>query len=146
MLKKARTLAVGIAILFAPAMAAAADGIEAVMYKNPGCECCEGHAEALRRAGFDVRVVPTLDLAGIKARAGVPQVLQGCHTILVGGYAVEGHVPVAAVQRLIARRPAVRGIALPGMPPGSPGMGGVQTGPFRVMSFGAQGTQLFAVE
>src|SRR3546814_15827352 len=65
--------------------------------------------------------------------------LQGCHTILIGGYTVEGHVPVAAVERLLVQKPAVRGIALPGMPTGSPGMGGVQAAPFRVMSFGAQG-------
>lgn len=146
MLKRAMAMALGALLLSAPAAAAAAERVDAVMYKNPGCECCDGHAEALRRAGFDVTVVPTQELAAVKARAGVPASLQGCHTILVGGYAVEGHVPVAAVQRLLSERPAVRGIALPGMPAGSPGMGGAKTGPFRVMSFGPQGTRLFSVE
>lgn len=146
MLKRLMKLAVGPVLLFAPEMATAADRIQGVMYKNPGCECCDGHAEALRRAGIDVRIVATENLAAFKARAGVPTELQGCHTILIGRYAVEGHVPVAAVERLLAQRPAVRGIALPGMPPGSPGMSGVQTAPFRVMSFGTQGIQLFGVE
>lgn len=146
MLKKLMQLAAAPAFLVAPEMAAAGDRVEGIMYKNPGCECCDGHAEALRRVGIDLRVVASEDLAGLKARAGVPAVLQGCHTVRIGGYAVEGHVPVAAVERLLAQRPAVRGIALPGMPAGSPGMGGLQTAPFRVMSFGAQGTQLFTVE
>ncbi len=146
MLKKLMKLAVAPALLVAPAMATAGDRVQGVMYKNPGCECCDGHAEALRRAGIDLRVVASENLAGLKAGAGVPAELQGCHTILIGGYAVEGHVPIAAVEQLLAQKPAVRGIALPGMPAGSPGMGGVQTAPFMVMSFGAQGTQLFAVK
>lgn len=146
MLKRAMAVALGALLLSAPATAAAVDRVDAVMYKNPGCECCDGHAEALRRAGFGVTVISTQDLAAVKARAGVPAALQGCHTLLVGGYAVEGHVPVAAVQRLLAQSPAVQGIALPGMPAGSPGMGGAKTAPFRVLSFGAQGTRLYAVE
>ncbi len=146
MLKKWMKLAVGPALLLASGTAIAADRPAGVMYKNPGCECCDGHAEALRRAGIDLRVVASENLADLKARAGVPSELQGCHTILIGGYAVEGHVPVAAVERLLVQKPAVRGIALPGMPAGSPGMGGVQAAPFRVMSFGAQGMRLFAVE
>ena len=145
MLKRAIALALAGLVLSAPATAAA-DRVRAVMYKNPGCECCDGHAEALRRAGFDVTVVPTANLAAVKARAGVPASLEGCHTLIVDGYAVEGHVPVAAVQRLLAERPPVRGIALPGMPAGSPGMGGAKTAPFRVMSFGTGRTQLYAVE
>ena len=117
-----------------------------VMHKNPGCECCDGHAAALRSAGWNVEVVPTGDLAALKKRAGVPDALQGCHTTMVGGYAVEGHVPVAAVQRMLKEKPAIRGIALPGMPSGSPGMAGPKTEPFRVLSFGAGGTKLYAVD
>lgn len=146
MMKSLTKLAVCSAFLLGPQTAAAAEAVQGIMYKNPGCECCDGHAEALRRAGIDVRVVASEDLAALKARAGVPAELQGCHTILIGGYVVEGHVPIASVGRLLAQRPAVRGIALPGMPAGSPGMGGTQAAPFRVMSFGAQGTQLFAAE
>src|SRR3546814_21102600 len=96
--------------------------------KNPGWGVWEGQAEARRVGGSDIRVVASENLAALKARAGVPAELQGCHTVLIGGYTVEGHVPVAAVERLLAQKPAVRGIALPGMPAGSPGMGGVQIG------------------
>lgn len=146
MLKQATALGLLGAALTAPAAARTGSGATAVMYKNPGCECCDGHAAALRSAGFEVTLVPTQDLAAVKVRAGVPAALQGCHTILVDGYAVEGHVPVAAVQRLLDERPALRGIALPGMPAGSPGMGGAKIAPFRVLSFGAQGTRLYANE
>lgn len=146
MLKTLMKLTVGPALLLAPGTVSAADRPPGVMYKTPGCECCDGHAEALRRAGINLRVVESEKLASLKERAGVPAELQGCHTILIGGYAVEGHVPVAAVKRLLVQKPAVRGIALPGMPAGSPGMGGAKAAPFKVMSFGAQGTQLFAVE
>src|SRR3546814_8181939 len=96
MLKKLMKLAVAPALLVAPEMAAAADRVQGIMYKNPGCECCDGHADALRRAGIDIRVVASENLAALKARAGVPAELQGCHTVLIGGYTVEGHVPVAA--------------------------------------------------
>lgn len=129
-----------------PATAATASRANAVMYKNPGCECCDGHAAALRNAGLNVKVVPTQDLAALKARAGVPDALQGCHTTVMGGYAVEGHVPISAVQRMLKEKPAIRGIALPGMPSGSPGMAGPKTASFKVLSFGARGTKLYAVE
>ena len=146
MIKKLVTAALAVSACTMPALAANAKNITAVMYKNPGCECCDGHAAALRKAGFDVKVVPTEKLATRKAEAGVPKELQGCHTTIVAGYAVEGHVPIAAVQRLLRERPKVRGIALPGMPAGSPGMGGVKAAPFKVLSFSSGGTQLYSVE
>ena len=146
MLKRTTALALLGAILFAPSAAAANGSVNAVMYKSPGCECCDGHAAALRDAGLSMRVVPTEDLATVKAQAGVPAKLQGCHTTIVGGYAVEGHVPVASVQRLLREKPAIQGIALPGMPSGSPGMAGPKAAPFKVLSFGASGTQVYAVE
>lgn len=142
-----KALLAALLLTTAAAGPAAAQAVSAVMHKNPGCECCDGHAAALRAAGFPVRVVASDDLVAVKARAGVPEALQGCHTILVGPYAVEGHVPVAAVKKLLAEKPQVRGIALPGMPAGSPGMGGPKTEPFVVVSFGgAAGPATFAVE
>lgn len=146
MLKNWKQLAVFAVAIVTPAVAAEAQAVNAVMYKNPGCECCDGHAAALRRAGFSVKVVPTDTMAAVKEKAGVPAALQGCHTVLIAGYAVEGHVPVSAVKRLLAEKPSVAGIALPGMPSGSPGMTGPKTAPFEVMSFGPAGTKLFAVE
>ena len=146
MLKHVTALVLFGATLAAPSVAGSAASGNAVMYKNPGCECCDGHAQALRTAGLKVKVVPTENLTALKARAGVPDALQGCHTTMVDGYAVEGHVPVAAVQRMLKERPAIRGIALPGMPSGSPGMGGVKKAPFKVMSFGSRGTNAYSVE
>ena len=115
-----------------PSRAAAIDAGEAVLYKDPQCGCCEEYAAHLRANGRRVRVVPTHDLALIKRRQGVPEDLEGCHTMLVGGYTVEGHVPAGVLDRLLAERPAIRGLSLPGMPLGSPGMGGRKAGPFTI--------------
>ena len=104
----------------APASAAARP--PAVLYKNPQCSCCETHAEYLRQHGYQVEVKPSFDLVTIKRQNGVPEALDGCHTMLIAGYVVEGHVPAAAVDRLLDERPAIKGISVPGMPAGSPGM------------------------
>lgn len=104
----------------APASAAARP--PAVLYKNPQCSCCETHAEYLRQHGYQVEVKPSFDMVTIKRQNGVPEALDGCHTMLIGGYVVEGHVPAAAVDRLLDERPGIKGISVPGMPAGSPGM------------------------
>lgn len=110
----------------------AAASREATLYKNPQCDCCEGYAAYLRQNGYQVRVVPSHDLALISRQQQVPQELEGCHVTMVDGYTVVGHVPVGPVNRLLAERPDVRGISLPGMPMGSPGMGGPKTAPFAI--------------
>jgi hypothetical protein len=92
--------------------------------KDPTCSCCTGWADHLRAEGFPVTEVATTDLKAVKTRLGVPADLSGCHTAEVGGYAIEGHVPAVAIKRLLAERPAAIGLAVPGMPAGSPGMGG----------------------
>lgn len=127
--------------------AAAAERVEMTMYKQPYCGCCDGHADHLRADGFAVNVVQTDDLAGLKKKFGVPQQFEGCHTITVGGYVVEGHVPATIIRKLLKERPAIRGIALPGMPDGSPGMSGKKTEPFVVyeISDGKAGA-VFATE
>jgi len=112
-----------------PALAAPT---RATLYKNPQCSCCEGYAAYLRQNGFVVDVKPTNDLAQISQKAGVPEKLQGCHTTLMGGYVVDGHVPVNVIRRLLSERPAIAGITLPGMPEGSPGMTGSKRGPFTI--------------
>lgn len=104
----------------------------ATLYKNPQCDCCEGHADYLRRNGHNVNVVPTHDLDQLRQRHGVPENLTGCHMILVGGYVVEGHVPAGTLDRLLRERPGIRGISLPGMPQGSPGMTGRKEAPFTI--------------
>lgn len=118
-----------------------------VMYKDPLCDCCEGHAAHLRQNGFDVQIVPTPDLDAVKQANHVPAELAGCHTVLVDGYVVEGHVPASVVDRLLTERPAVRGISLPGMPAGSPGMSGSKTEPFQIYSFSDRGDlEMYAVD
>jgi hypothetical protein len=112
---------------------------KATLYKNPQCSCCEGYADYLRGNGFDVTVKPTNDLATISHDAGVPERLQGCHTMFVDGYVIDGHVPVGIVRRLLSERPQIKGVALPGMPAGSPGMGGTKTEPFVVYTLPKDG-------
>lgn len=92
------------------------------VHKSPYCGCCKQWIEHMRAHGFEVKVVETEDLGPVKARVGVPPGKGSCHTAEVEGYFVEGHVPAEDVKRLLAERPEARGIALPGMPIGSPGM------------------------
>jgi hypothetical protein len=100
-------------------------------YRSPSCGCCKGWLDHLRQAGFTVKDYVTSNLASIKQRYGVPPQLQSCHTARIGGYTVEGHIPVSAIQRLPKERPQVAGIAVPGMPLGSPGM----ESPFKTESY-----------
>jgi hypothetical protein len=118
----------------------------ATLYKNPQCTCCEGYADYLRKNGFDVTVKPTHDLPLIKRQYGVPSELEGCHTTLVGGYVVEGHVPVNTLLRLLTEKPAIKGISLPGMPAGSPGMFGEKTAPFTIYEIGDGPAKVYGVE
>ena len=124
----------------------AADKIQATLYKSPQCGCCEGHADHLRANGFDVKTIETHDLPLIMQRHGVTPEIEGCHTIEVGGYVVEGHVSAAMIKRLLAERPAIKGISLPGMPQGSPGMSGRKVAPFKIYTITDGAPQLYAVE
>ncbi len=120
----------------------------ATLYKNPQCTCCEGYAAYLRKNGFEVEVKPTNDLTEISQKAGVPEALQGCHTMFVDNYVIDGHVPVNVIRRLLSERPAIAGITLPGMPAGSPGMTGSKTGPFTIYAVTKDGAppKVYAVE
>ena len=112
------------------------------VYKDPGCGCCSAWADHLKAAGFTVNVTEKADLAEFKTAHGVPAKARSCHTALVGGYVLEGHVPAADVQKLLKEKPAVLGIAVPGMPIGSPGMEvkGMKAAAYDVVSFDKQGT------
>ena len=127
-------------VLASPLRAIAASN-HATLYKNPQCSCCEGYARYLRRHGFQVDVTPTNDLAEISQKAGVPEEYQGCHTMFIEGYVVDGHVPVEIVQKLLSERPAIAGITLPGMPEGSPGMVGTKTAPFVIYAVTKDGKE-----
>jgi hypothetical protein len=103
------------------AHAAAMPAVE--VHKNPWCGCCGAWASALRQTGYKVTLKDSDDLLPLKKSLGIPDDLQGCHTALVEGYFLEGHVPLDAIARLLAERPAIAGLAVPGMPKGSLGMG-----------------------
>jgi hypothetical protein len=93
-----------------------------LVHKSPSCGCCGSWVEHLRRSGFVVDVQNEEDIGPIKARVGVPYGKGSCHTAEIGGYFIEGHVPAEDIKRLLAERPAAKGLTLPGMPAGSPGM------------------------
>lgn len=120
-------LALASVTLLGPARAAVDPGVEIEVWKGPSCGCCGEWIKHLEGAGFRVK---THDQGNSEARArlGIPVDLGSCHTALVGGYAVEGHVPVREIRRLLAERPSGAGLAVPGMPRGSPGMDGTGAG------------------
>lgn len=117
----------GLLALPLPALAA-----NATVYKDPNCGCCAAYVDILEEAGYEVNVENTGDLMAVKAEHGVPRMLSSCHTTLIDGYVFEGHIPLKSVERVLEERPMIRGIAVPGMPAGSPGMGGAQQGPIKV--------------
>jgi hypothetical protein len=105
------------------------------VYKTPTCGCCTAWEDHLRESGFQVQSHSINDLRQVKAQQNVPQALGSCHTAVVEGYTVEGHVPADVIRRLIAERPAIDGIAVPGMPMGSPGMEGPYVERYEVFTF-----------
>jgi hypothetical protein len=117
------------------------------VFKTATCGCCAKWVDHMRQNGFNVHVTDLRDLSAVKTKHGVPPQLQSCHTGVVDGYVIEGHIPAADVKRLIKDKPAVVGLAVPGMPAGSPGMEvpGI-TGPaYDVLSFDKAGaTKVFA--
>jgi hypothetical protein len=127
-------------------MAFAADEPLITVTKDPTCGCCTGWVQHLQGAGFITKVVETRDLDTVKARLGVPDDLAACHTAEVAGYGIEGHVPASAIRRLLREKPPAKGLAVPGMPVGSPGME-VQGSPseeYTVFLFGSFGKRPYA--
>ncbi|MPZ42195.1 MAG: DUF411 domain-containing protein [Betaproteobacteria bacterium] len=134
-------VAIAVATLL-PAWACSAQAAlpEVNVYKDPNCGCCGAWAEHMRRNGFRVTTHDVTDLGAVKRKHRVPEALGSCHTATVAGYAIEGHVPAEDVRRLLAQRPAdVIGLAVPGMPLGSPGMESPTPQRYDVLAFDAQG-------
>lgn len=139
----------GAALLTAAAVtltAGSSEATEVKLYKNPQCGCCEEYADYLRDHGFEVTVEATHELVEMSEQAGVPGLLHGCHLSQVEGYAVSGHVPIDTLRRLLSERPDIKGISLPGMPQGSPGMTGIKDRPFKIYQFGNGEPRVYAVE
>lgn len=116
------------------------------VYKSPTCGCCTDWVDHLKDNGFKVEVTETNDLNPIKIDAGLTPSLASCHTAFIGDYVIEGHVPANDIHRLIAEAPKVKGLAVPGMPAGSPGMEvGDRKDPYQVLMFNESGqTKVFA--
>jgi hypothetical protein len=122
----------------APA-SASAELIPIKVYKDPNCGCCKSWVQHLEENGFKVEVVDMPDLSAVKAKYGVKQELQACHTAVVGDYTVEGHVPADLILKMLKEKPAIAGLAVPGMPMGSPGMEGASKEKYDVLTFDRAG-------
>ncbi|ASP33441.1 DUF411 domain-containing protein [Labrenzia sp. VG12] len=130
--------------LFLSAAAQAGDETTITVYKTPWCGCCEVWTDAVEAAGYTVVVEDHDDLTAIKKQAGVPDDMQACHTAVIGDerkYIVEGHVPLEAMEKLMSERPDIRGIAVPGMPQGSLGMGHDPDARYSVYAIRAKGSE-----
>jgi hypothetical protein len=115
------------------------------VYKSATCGCCAKWNEHMKTAGFTVNSTDLPDVAPVKDKHGVPTALRSCHTAVVGGYVIEGHVPADVIKKLLRERPAIVGVAVPGMPMGSPGMEGPHVDSYNVMSFDKSGaTKVYA--
>ena len=125
-------------LLIGPALPVLAAGIPVKLYKNPNCGCCNTYADYLRRNGFEVEVINTTDMASISRKFAVPAALEGCHTMVSGTYVFEGLIPAEYVKQVLGERRPIRGLSLPGMPSGAPGMPGPKSGPLRVYYLGSE--------
>jgi hypothetical protein len=112
-------------------------GEAVTVYKSRTCGCCNKWVDHMRKHGFKVTTHDTEDMASIKASLGVPATLESCHTAVIGKYVIEGHVPASDIDRLLKRKPKIGGLAVPGMPSGSPGMENGRKDAFDVIAFTA---------
>ncbi|MCQ0093617.1 DUF411 domain-containing protein [Roseovarius sp. M141] len=139
-MKMIQTLAAvaAFAALSATSLLAEDDAMSMVVTKTPNCGCCTAWADLAAAEGYDVEIIENADYTATKHAHGVPGDLASCHSARIGGYVVEGHVPFAALAKLLRDKPAISGIAVPGMPMGSPGMGDDPTARYDVLSFGGE--------
>lgn len=132
-------------LAFATALGVRAAEETVTVYKSPHCQCCTHWVAALRDNGFPVETVDTDTRTAVQSEAGVPPALASCHTARVAGYVIEGHVSPADLRRLLRERPDIRGLVVPGMPRGAPGMEGPEPESYDVLSLGRDGrTAVFA--
>ena len=137
--------AAAIALLMLVIVTLPARAAEITVYKSPYCGCCGAWVDHMRHAGHRMKVIEMEDLTAIKKMTGVGDHLQSCHTAVVDGYVIEGHVPASEVARLLKEKPQARGLSVPGMPIGSPGMEGPDPETYDVLLFSKDGsTEVFA--
>jgi len=140
-----RNLIVGVLVAgFLPQAAFSEPGNQSALepitvYKSPTCGCCSKWVRHLQDNGFEVEAINRSDMNSVKSNAGIPRQLASCHTAIIGGYVIEGHVPAADIKRLLKERPAVVGLTVPGMPMGSPGMEGARQDKYNVLTFDKAG-------
>ncbi|HEV8355492.1 MAG TPA: DUF411 domain-containing protein [Gemmatimonadales bacterium] len=136
----ARSAAAALGMVAAPGLLdARAPKTPMVVYKDPGCGCCEKWVGIMNASGFEVSARNSTGMTAIKQRYGVPDALASCHTAIVGGYVIEGHVPADLIRKLLKEKTRVKGLAVPGMVTGSPGMEGANKQAYDVVSFDAAG-------
>ncbi len=137
-MKKLFTRLISIGALSVLANQVLAAPIDATLHKDPNCGCCVEYAHYLEDNGFNVTQIDHANMTPVKQRLGTAQAAS-CHTVEIEGYVVEGHVPVAAINKMLTEQPEIKGIALPGMPYNSPGMGPEKKGSLQVLQLDAQG-------
>ena len=121
----------------APASISSAPSV--TVYKDPNCGCCSKWVDYMRKNGFNVTAIDTSDVASVKAKYGIASELHSCHTAIVGDYAIEGHVPAEEIHRMLKEKPTIAGLAVPGMPTGSPGMEGAIKEKYDILTFDRAG-------
>lgn len=131
-------------LTMAACTSAQADTPTATVYRSPSCGCCEKWVEHLEENGFKVKREDANDRTPLKMRHGVPYQLASCHTAVIGDYVVEGHVPADVIRRMLEEKPDIKGIGVPGMPIGSPGMEGPNPESYDIIAFGEDGTSVYA--
>jgi hypothetical protein len=137
-------LALTLTSLLSAGNAIAAEAPVVDVYKSPTCGCCSRWVDHMRANGFNVRAIDVPDVGAVRRKVGMPAALSGCHTALVGGYVIEGHVPAADVKRLLREKPKAIGLAVPDMPGGSPGMENHHAVPYETLLVTRDNLQSFA--
>ncbi|MDQ6679471.1 MAG: DUF411 domain-containing protein [Pseudomonadota bacterium] len=130
-MQRRTTLLIALAVAV-PQFPAFAANLHVRLYRNPNCYCCDLYAKHLEENGFDVALIDTTDMAAIKQKFGVPEKLEGCHTATVLGYVIEGLIPAQFIHKMVKEQPNIKGLSVPGMPTGAPGMPGAKSAPLKV--------------
>ena len=139
-MNRIRILLLGATLASLPA-SGVAETLQGTLYKAQQCDCCEAHAEYLRKNGFNLKIEPVNNLDEMSKTAGVPAGFQGCHLIKLNGYVFEGHITSEIIKRVLSERPNdLIGLSIPGMPSGVPGMEGPKDGPIKVYAIKKDGT------